>query len=155
MDKGVTFQEAVDQLLPRFPDYAEYILAYKKRWHEMIRGEISSTVKILSELKQDGYPIYALTNWSSETFSRTRERFSFLNYFDNILVSGTVGCMKPDPLIFKILFRNFNIVPEDALFIDDSPANVEASKKAGMKAIRFTDPVSLRREMEEMGVFKG
>ena len=121
----------------------------------MIRGEISSTVKILSELKQDGYPIYALTNWSSETFSRTRERFSFLNYFDNILVSGTVGCMKPDPLIFKILFRNFNIVPEDALFIDDSPANVEASKKAGMKAIRFTDPVSLRREMEEMGVFKG
>jgi 2-haloacid dehalogenase len=58
-----------------------------------------------------------------------------------------VGVNKPDPRIFEHLVERFGIAPAAALFIDDSPANVDAARALGFSAIRFTDATALRSEL--------
>ena len=121
-DAGRTFAEAHAELLPRHADKAHLIEAFGRRFDEMIAGAIEGTVDILADLKRAGVPLYALTNWSAETFPPQRERFAFLSWFDGIVVSGDEGVIKPDPRIFRILLDRYRIAPEEAVFIDDNPA---------------------------------
>jgi len=96
--------------------------------------------------------LLALSNWSAETFPVARERFEFLAWFEEIVISGEVGVNKPDRRIFEHLMEHFDIEPRAALFIDDSSANVEAAKALGLSAIQFTDAEALRRELVRLGL---
>ncbi len=66
--------------------------------------------------------LVALSNWSAETFPLARERFEFLAWFEEIVLSGDVGVNKPDRRIFEYLAERFDIEPKATLFIDDSSA---------------------------------
>jgi 2-haloacid dehalogenase len=59
---------------------------------------------------------------------------------------------KPDPRIFEHLAERFAIEPAAALFIDDSPANIDAARALGFRAIRFTDAAGLRSELVRLGL---
>ena len=151
-DAGRSFADAVADLLPRHAAQADLIAAFGHRFDEMIAGAIEGTVDILAELRRAGVPRYGLTNWSAETFRPQRGRFEFLSWFDGIVVSGEEGVIKPDPRIFRILFERYGIVPEDAVFIDDNPANAAAAAALGMHGIHFRSPEALRRELEALGL---
>ena len=151
-DAGRSFADAVAELLPRHADKVELIEAFGLRFGEMISGAIDGTVDILAELKRTGVPRYALTNWSAETFPPQRNRFEFLSWFDGIVVSGNEGVIKPDPRIFRILLDRYRIAPQEAVFIDDNPANAEAATTLGIHGIHFRSPEHLRRELETLGV---
>ena len=97
------------ELLPAHADKAHLIHAFGRRFDEMIPGAIEGTVDILRELKRAGVPLYALTNWSAETFPSAQNRFDFLAEFDGIVVSGEEGVIKPDPRIFRILLDRYDI----------------------------------------------
>ena len=87
-DRGRPFAEGVAELVERHPAHAAAIAAYHERWPEMLGGDIPGAVELLAELRATGLPLYALTNWSAETFVVARERFAFLDWFDGLLVSG-------------------------------------------------------------------
>jgi 2-haloacid dehalogenase len=146
-DRGRPFAEGVAELVERHPAHAAAIAAYAERWEEMLGGEIRGTVELLAELRAAGTPLYALTNWSAETFAIARERFGFLSWFDGVLVSGEERIIKPDPAIFRLLLERFGLAPEATFYIDDSAANVEAARRLGLDAVRFTGPGQLRREL--------
>jgi 2-haloacid dehalogenase len=93
-------------------------------------------------------PVYALTNWSAETFGVARERFEFLEWFDGVLVSGEERMIKPDPAIFRLLLDRFGLDPGATFYVDDSEPNVEAAGRLGFDAVRFTTPARLRRDLE-------
>jgi len=76
-----------------------------------------------------------------------RDRFDFLNLFKDVIVSGEEGVAKPDPAIFEILHARIGHPLESCLFIDDSPANIEAAGKSGLDAILFTDAGNLRDDL--------
>jgi 2-haloacid dehalogenase len=89
-DAGRTVAEATDVLVKQFPEHAENIKAYYQRWPEMLGGPIEGTVEIFKRLKESNkYKIYALTNWSNETFPIAQQRYEFLNWFD---IAGEVQC---------------------------------------------------------------
>src|SRR5688500_9304978 len=95
-DAGRSLQEATEELITRFPDHEANIRAYYGRWEEMLGGPIEGTVEILRQLKEDdSLKIYALTNWSAETFPVAFERYEFLHWFDGRLVSGEEKTRKP------------------------------------------------------------
>lgn len=146
-DAGRTFADAVAELLPRHADKAELIEAFGRRFDEMIAGTIDGTVDVLADLRRAGVPRYALTNWSAETFPPQRDRFAFLSWFDGIVVSGEEGVIKPDPRIFRILLDRYRIAAEEAVFIDDNPANAAAAAALGIHGIHFRSPEQLRREL--------
>jgi 2-haloacid dehalogenase len=151
-DAGRPFADAVAEILPAHPDQSHLIEAFGRRFDEMIDGVIAGSVDIVHELKGNGVPIYALTNWSSETFPSARRRFDFLAAFDGIVVSGDEGVIKPDPRIFHILLERYRIAPETAVFIDDNPRNAAAAATLGMHGIHFRSPRLLRGELEAVGL---
>ena len=151
-DRGRPFAEGVAELVERHPVHAAAITAYHERWTEMLGGGIAGSVELLAELRKAGVPLYALTNWSAETFGIARERYQFLEWFDGVLVSGEERMSKPDPAIFRLLLDRFGLDPRTAFYVDDSPANVAAAGELGFDAVRFTGPAQLRRNLEVRGL---
>lgn len=152
-DGGRSIKEATEELVARFPNQEENIRAYYGRWVEMLKGPIEETVEILKELKQKGnIKLYALTNWSAETFPVALQRFEFLNWFDGRLVSGEERMRKPFTEIYELLIRRFNIEPPKAIYIDDNYRNLSAPKTLGIETIHFTSPEQLMQELKKLGV---
>lgn len=151
-DAGRSFDEAVAELSARFPEQRTLIEAYHHRWEEMVAGPIQGSVTILEALKAQGTPLYGITNWSSEKFSLTRQRFGFFELFDGITVSGEVKLIKPDPAIFLLSLENFDLRAEDCVFIDDSFINCNAARKLGMTAVEFHSAEDLGKSLRGLGI---
>jgi 2-haloacid dehalogenase len=151
-DAGRTFAEAGALLKAEHPAKAKLIDAWIERYEEMLGGSIAGTVEILAELRARGVPLYALTNWSSETYPAALARFEFLKWFRGTLVSGDVKMLKPDARIFQHFLEKFAIDPAHAVYIDDRPANVAAANALGMYGIVFTEPAALRAELAKVGL---
>jgi 2-haloacid dehalogenase len=146
-DAGRALSEGVEELAARHPERRELIAAYYDRWLEMLGGPIEGTVDILRELHEGGVGLYALSNWSAETFPVARPMFPFLEWFDDIVVSGEVRMIKPDPRIFAHVLERFRLEPGSAVFVDDNAGNVSAAKHAGFIGIVFESPSQLRRAL--------
>jgi 2-haloacid dehalogenase len=151
-DAGRTFAEATRELTARHADKRELIEAFGRRFGEMIPGAIDGSVAVLHELKRRGVPIYAITNWSAETFPPQRTRFPFLDWFADIVVSGEVGVIKPDPRIFRILLERNAIAAEQAVFIDDVASNAAAASAIGIHGIHFRSADQLRAALVSCGI---
>jgi len=80
-DLGRPFAEGIALLESQHPERAPLIEAYRERWIEMLGGAVEGCVEILAELRERGVPLYALSNWSAETFPEARARFAFLSQF--------------------------------------------------------------------------
>jgi 2-haloacid dehalogenase len=151
-DAGRTFAEATRALLPQHAAQLELIEAWCRRFGEMIPGAIDGTVDVLASLKARGVPLYALSNWSAETFPPQRQRFGFLSWFDDIVVSGIERVIKPDPRIFRILLERNGIEPQTAVYIDDVARNAAAAASLGIHGIHFRSPDQLRQELALAGL---
>ncbi|MEO8676534.1 MAG: HAD family phosphatase [Casimicrobiaceae bacterium] len=154
-DAGRTFADATRALMPLHADQRDLIEAWSKRFDEMIPGDIDGTVEILTTLRERGVPLYALSNWSAETFPPQLTRFPFLSWFTDIAVSGFEGVIKPDPRIFKILLERNAIAPETAVYIDDVVRNAAAATSLGVHGIHFRSPDQLRVELAAVGLLPG
>jgi len=152
IDAGKLFADAVAERAREFPDHADMIVLWKDGWHQMLRDAIHDSVDILAELRGRGYRLYALTNWSAETFPLARQRFEFLEWFEDIVVSGEVKLAKPDPRIFHLTIERCRLEPAQTLFIDDSAHNVEAARNAGLHALHFQSPAGLRDDLTRLGL---
>lgn len=152
MDGGKPFAQGCAERIKVFPQYAQQINAYHTRWAEMMGGDVKGSVQILRELKQKGYPIYALTNWSAETFPLAQAKFPFLQEFDGIVVSGVEKCVKPEPQIYQILLSRYHLQAKDCVFIDDNPANIKGAQRLGFDTILFTSPEALRAELTKQSI---
>ena len=118
----------------------------------MLAGPIQGTVDILAELNSLRVPLYALSNWSAETFPSALKRFEFLKWFRGVMLSGEVKLLKPDPRIFELFLQTFAIDPALTVYIDDRQPNVEAAEASGMHGIVFTDAPWLRIELQSLGL---
>ncbi len=151
-DAGRPWDEAVAELSARHPSHAAQIAMYRDRWEQTLGEAIAPTVEVLRDLHAQGVRLYALTNWSQETFPVALGRFPFLAWFAGILVSGEEGLIKPDPAIYRRLLERFDIDPQAAVFIDDSLPNVEAARQLGLHGIHFHDASALRRALVALGL---
>jgi 2-haloacid dehalogenase len=96
--------------------------------------------------------MYALTNWSAETFPRALELFDFLHWFDGRVVSGEEKTRKPFKEIYDIILSRFNLIPQETLFIDDNLRNIKAAESCGITSIHFQSPEQLRNELININV---
>lgn len=151
-DKGRPFVEGVAYLTSRFPHYSDLIQAYHDNWHESIGEVLSGTVEILKRLKEAGLPLYGLSNWSAETFPHVREKFDFFHLFDDIVISGEVGSVKPEPEIFEIALKKIDRPASELLFIDDSLANIRQAQKMGFVTVHFLSPGQLENELKKLNL---
>ncbi len=152
-DRGRLFADAVQERAAEFPQYEMQIRSYHERWEEMLNGAIEENVQVLEDLRQQpDIRLYAITNWSAETFPIAQRQFPFLDYFEDTVVSGELKLVKPDARIYQTLLDRQPIVPEQAVFIDDVLENVEGARALGIYGIHLTPETDLRKELETLGV---
>ena len=151
-DRGRSFKAAVEERCQLFPDYTPYIQAYHLRWGEMVKGPIEETVEILHRLKEQDHALFALSNWSAETFSLVHERFDFFTCFDDMVISGDVKMIKPDPEIFQLLLKRIDRKADACLFIDDSAENIETAEQLGFETFHFTGAKDLLADLLRRGI---
>ena len=151
-DRGRSWQEAEASQIARFPEHAQAIRAYRARWRESVPHAIEGTVAILGSLQRAGVPLYAITNFATDTFAEAQDMYPFLKTsFLDIVVSGDERLIKPDRGIFEVLLARQKLAAEDCIFIDDSPKNVDGASALGFHALHFTTPDALRRDLMALG----
>ncbi|MEW5868399.1 MAG: HAD family phosphatase [Chloroflexota bacterium] len=150
-DAGRPFAVAVEVLCQQYPEYCDLIRAYDERWVESLGGPIQPSVEVLRDLKDAGYTLHALSNWSVEKYNLVRGRYDFLNWFETVIISGEVRLVKPDLRIYQLLLDKIQRLPGECLVIDDSPANIAAARQLGFKTIHFQSGEQLRGELLEWG----
>jgi 2-haloacid dehalogenase len=154
-DGGVLLETATNERIALFPDWEHEIRAYYGRWVEMLGEANHGTVEILKKLiDSPDYKVYALTNWSAETFpiAKSLDRFHFLHWFEGTLVSGEEMMIKPQPEIFELILSRYDIDRTKAIFIDDNIRNVNASNAIGLPAIHFQSAEQLAEELKKRAV---
>ena len=149
LDGGRPYAEAAAELEEKFPQYAALIAAWSDRFGETITGPVPGVHALVEALDARGVPLYAITNFSAEFWPPFFEKERvFLGRFRDIVVSGEVKLLKPDPAIYFLALDRFRLSPRDALFVDDREINVEAARAVGMKAHLFVDAAGLRARLE-------
>ena len=151
-DKGRPFEDAINERVALFPEDEHLIRAYFERWPEMLGGPIEGSVEILSELKQSGFHVYALSNWSAETYPLAKKRYAFLQWFRGEVISGQVGMIKPQPEIYHHLLKVHGLKAGETLFIDDRQENVDAAANEGIQGILFNNSGQLRKDLSSLGM---
>jgi 2-haloacid dehalogenase len=156
-DGGQPIAEATHELVAKFPDHEALIRAFYERWHEMVAGELEEGVALMEKLEAADVPLFGLTNWSAETFPYAWEHYPVLRRFRDIVVSGRVGLVKPDPAIFaemrqRIEVQMPGIQPGELVFIDDNAKNAQAATALGWHGVHHTGAAQTEAKLRELGL---
>tara|TARA_B100000902_G_C26975935_1_gene747796 strand:+ start:53 stop:646 length:594 start_codon:yes stop_codon:yes gene_type:complete len=149
-DAGRSIQEAVSELIPKFPHYEKEIRLYYKNHRKMIKGTFDLSIEVLKKLKKQNYECFVLSNWSAETFIGMKDDYPFLNLFDDLLISGEDKLIKPDSAIYELASKRFNLKPENTIFIDDRLENVKAAQILQFKTIHLLKPDQIESEIDKI-----
>ncbi|MFZ4688471.1 MAG: HAD family hydrolase [Polymorphobacter sp.] len=151
-DKGRPTSETIPELQAQFPAEAALIAAYAPRWLETITGPVPGMHEIVAELSDAGVPLFAITNFSAEFWDMFRPHAPIFDRFQDIVVSGAEQLFKPEPEIYRLALRRFNLAPGEGLFVDDRIENVRAGKANGFPGHHFTGVAALRARLSDEGL---
>lgn len=149
-DQGLrTTEELLKAFIANAPDLADEI--------RMVYQAVGDTIELLpyalewiQDLKAKGYKIYILSNYSENTFNQTQEKLKFLPVVDGAVFSYEIKLLKPDAAIYDYLCEKYQLIPEESVFLDDRPVNIEGARKKGIHGIVFCDYEQGKRELEKL-----
>jgi FMN phosphatase YigB (HAD superfamily) len=131
LDNGdISTSEAIDSIAVRSSLKREEI-AHIFNLRNEIMFPLDQNVRLLPELKKQGFRLYFLSNFPIDIFEEIKTGYFFFRYFDGGVISSEVKFSKPDRKIYEILLKNYSLKAEESLFIDD--IEVKAAENLGMK----------------------
>jgi 2-haloacid dehalogenase len=151
-DAGRPAAELVAERSSLFPHYAPLIHDWFARFNESIPGPVDGSEELVEALHARRVPLYAITNFGTDTWAGFRPIFPLAERFRDIVVSGVERLAKPDPAIYALAAARFGHAPDAMLFIDDSLPNVESARACGWQAHHFVSAEVLRHELAEFGL---
>ena len=152
-DAGRDFADTSAELIAQYPQHRALIERWAPDFLDTIPGPVEGMVALVDELHARDVPLYAITNFSHEFFPPFRAReAAFFARFRDIVVSGTEKLVKPDAAIYHLALDRFGLRAAEAVFIDDSEANVAGAAAVGLHALHFTGEPALRRELTALGL---
>ncbi len=150
-DRGECFADLAAELAD--PQDRALLASYPARYNRTISDLIEGSWAILDQLQMHGIPTHAITNWSAETWGGAVELHPRLgSAFEMTVISGFERVVKPEAEIYQRLCSRAGVAPEECVFIDDSPTNIEGACAVGMDGIVFADPLALERALKERGL---
>lgn len=143
-------------------DYLAWTLFYESRRFtvaeivaaiESLSTPISDTLEIVGALRDTGeYALMTINNESRELNEFRIQRFGLRDLFSAFFTSCYLGLVKPQPEHYRRALQITMRSPEECLFVDDRPMNVEVARILGMRAIHFTDAAQLEDELRAAGI---
>lgn len=138
LDRGImTEEEIFYEMRNRDPKYREEVIMALQGVAECFKKE-DYAIPWIKEVKQLGYGVYFLSNYSPFAQRCNPDCLDFLPYMDGGIFSCDVKHIKPDKAIYKDLCNAYHLKPDECVFVDDNEANVKAAIEFGMRAIQFT-----------------
>lgn len=137
MDRGtLTDEEAIASICKRIPQ--EYhALAERFIYEFRMEQEPNPPMEnLVRRLREAGYELYLLSN-TSKRFHKFSKNIASISYMKGIWISCEHGFLKPEKEAYLDFFEHFGLKPEECIFIDDSPANIEAGMRLGMEGIVY------------------
>lgn len=109
-------------------------------WHGYVDHVPQRNLDMLLQLRNEGYKVCLLSNtnpymmmWAGRDFDGEGHPIS--HFFDHMYLSYECGVMKPSPEIFQMMLSGQQALPEETLFVDDSPKNCEAAASLGIRTL--------------------
>lgn len=118
----------------------------------LLVDEYDFSADFLKNLKQNGYKIYLLSNYSKRNFELGKAYFNFMEYVDGGLISYEIKHIKPEPEIYEALIKKYNINPEEAVFLDDLQENLDGATPFGFSTIQVKSHEQTLEELRKLGV---
>lgn len=142
LDMGViSEEEALLRMQNRLgsPHAKEMARLCMEHWHEHCMWEVQGMRSLIKELKERGFGIYLCSNASLRLLSCYLELIPGIEWFDGVLFSAEVQCIKPQKEMYNHLFERFQLKPEECFFIDDLQLNIDGARACGMDGYCFVD----------------
>ena len=100
------------------------------------------------------YRLGLLSNTDPIHVAKLESTYDFFEYFPKSVrtYSCAVGVSKPEPLIYQHALRSCKVRAEEAVYIDDIPAYVEAARRLGLTGVRFQSPTQLWEDLSQIGI---
>jgi len=151
LDQGIiTTEEAKEAYAKEVPEYRAFIERIYQEMDKML-VQFEYSIPWIKELKERGYRIYILSNWSKPAYDACQNTaLSFLPLVDGVVFSYKEFVIKPDKKIYEIICDRYDINPAEAVFLDDSEANIMSAREFGLHAIHFKSYEQGRKELEEL-----
>lgn len=153
MDRGsMTEAEAAASMCSHVPEHLhEKVHLLVDKWDRPIIP-VPGMAELVRELKEAGYGVYLLSNASYRQHEYW-PRVPGSEYFDGTLVSADVKLVKPEREIYELMMKEFNLIPDECVFIDDSTLNIEGAERVGIHGIVFHGSAEEAREkLRALGV---
>jgi len=151
-DRGVIeYEEIIRQFVENDPEIEEQILRICEDIHDLLTPR-DYAIPWVKELKQKGYRVLYLSNFSRKAEVECAHTLQFLPYMDGGIMSYRFGQIKPQPEIYDTLIREYGLNPEECVFLDDRADNCETARTKGMQAIVFTTREEAVAELAKLGV---
>lgn len=127
-------EQILDAYRAKYPDYADEI-----SWF-LLHGELMHVPRVdvwqkVHQLKEKGYKIYLLSNYSEILFTKHTKGASFIEDADGMVVSYQIHKTKPDPDIYLYLLNKYSLNPEECIFFDDRIVNTKGAEKVGIHSV--------------------
>lgn len=152
MDAGKPFADGIRELTALHPEWADAIAAYRARWQEMIGGPIPGMTDVVHQLKDAGYHVFGLSNWSWETLSTIIDDYPVIKELEGVVISGLEYVIKPQPEIYRLLLERYRLKADECVFIDDNLANVQGAEAVGIHGLLFAGPEMLKEEFKKLHI---
>ncbi|MEA4910166.1 MAG: HAD family phosphatase [Anaerolineaceae bacterium] len=96
------------------------------------------------------YRTALLSNAWSTARLEISQAYDVLDAFDLSIFSAEVNLAKPDPAIFRLAIERLGILPQEAIFVDDFIANVEAAARLGIHAVQFHNTAQAHGDVDAL-----
>ena len=150
-DRGLmSVEEVVDKYALSAPEYREDMARIYEHTEEFVTM-YDYTIPWIRELKEKGYKVYVLSNWSEPVYEANKDtHLRFLKEMDGGIMSFREGMIKPDKDIYQLLCDRYHIQSKEAVFLDDNEANIIAARAFGLNAIHFHNYEQAKAELEQL-----
>lgn len=151
-DRGLMSDE---EILQCFVDKDPEIEDDIRRCFENVNGMVSRNdyaIPWIKELKQKGYKVLYLSNFSRKASQECADALDFIPYMDGGILSFRDKVIKPMPEIYKLLIDRYDLNPAECVFMDDTEKNLKGAEAFGIHTILFRNKSQAEEELAKLGV---
>lgn len=149
-DRGEwTAEELIEEFARQTPALRDALHLAFDDIHGMVTPR-AYAIPWLQELKERGYHVYYLSNFSRKAEVECAECLNFLPEMEGGILSYKVKLIKPDAAIYQLLLKMYDLEADESVFIDDTLVNVEAARNQGIHGIHFQTREQVVAELEAL-----
>jgi putative hydrolase of the HAD superfamily len=143
-ESGVTVTDTRD-----FDALADRLTLLDARSWARINGE---TEALIRGIREAGYKVGILSNMSHDFLEYERDVLRAFDFCDACIFSCRYNLIKPEREIYQLLIDALGCAPEEIVFFDDLPVNVEGARNTGINAYQWKDAKTAHDTLKGLGI---